>query len=193
MAYLFTVLNNSVVPNPEVLMIKPFKEIVERDVTKRKDVALKEFAYIEFMSSKKKTNPFAGYDDSIKESKIIERVFDYKYKPDKLVKEAIKFIEKLYTDNSPSYSFYLAAKSGAEKIKNFLIDVDVDELHPKTGNRIHKPQDILKTLNETSKTLVTLAELKRKIESEDITLTRTRGEQVISPYANPNKVNKIRR
>ena len=193
MAFLFIVSERTVFPNPETLLISPFKEIWARDKKKSKIHAIEEFAYIEFMSSKKKTNPFAGYDDSIKELKIIERVFDYKYKPDKLVKEAIEFIEKLYTDNSPSYSFYLAAKSGAEKIKNFLINVNVDELHPKTGNRIHKPQDILKTLNETSKTLVTLAELKRKIESDDITLTRTRGEQVISPYANPNKVNKIRR
>ena len=193
MAYLFTVQNNSVIPNPEVLMISPFSKIIERDKSNRKDVALKEFAYIEFMASRKKTNPFVGYDNDIKESKIIESVFQKNYKPDDLVLEAIKFIEDLYTEYSPSYSFYLAAKSGAEKVKRFLFEVDIDELHPKTGNRIHKPQDILKTLNETTKTLVTLADLEKKIQSEDISLTRTRGEQVISPYASPNKVNKIRR
>lgn len=193
MAYLFTVQNSAVIPNPEVLMISPFKEILKRDKTKGKTKALKEFAYIEFMSSKKQTNPFAGYDENIREEKIIERVFDKGYKADKLVKEAIQFIIGLYEENSPSYSFYLAAKLGAEKVKEFLKNVDLNEIHPKTENRVHKPQDILKTLNETSKVLVTLADLKKKIESENITLTRTRGEQVISRYANPDVINKIRR
>ena len=63
MAVLFVVENKLVTPNTETLMVSPFKEIWERDNSDNKNLATKELTFVEFMSSKKKTNPYAGYDD----------------------------------------------------------------------------------------------------------------------------------
>lgn len=53
MSYLFIVENNIAKPNTETLLIEPFKTIWERDKTKDKEQAIKEFTFIELMSSKK--------------------------------------------------------------------------------------------------------------------------------------------
>ena len=71
---IFEVSGNIVRPTPNILTIYPFKEIWKRDKTKNKNLAIQEFAFIEFMVSKKKSNPFKGYDEEIKEDKIKEKV-----------------------------------------------------------------------------------------------------------------------
>ena len=53
MSYLFIVENNIAKPNTETLLIEPFKTIWERDKTEDKGQAIKEFTFIELMSSKK--------------------------------------------------------------------------------------------------------------------------------------------
>lgn len=58
MSHLFTVENNVAIPNTETLLISPFKEVWERDKSKDKGQAIKEFTFVELMSSKKKANPF---------------------------------------------------------------------------------------------------------------------------------------
>ena len=69
MAILFQVTNKTVQPTVETLAISPFSEIWSRDTTRDKEIALKEFAYIEFMSSQLKTNPFKDYPDGEKSKK----------------------------------------------------------------------------------------------------------------------------
>ena len=190
MAYLFTVNKLSVIPLPETYMIYPFNKILERDTSKNKDKALKDFAYIEFMSSTKKSNPFAGYDNDIKEQKIIEKVFDYNYTPDDLVLEGVKFIQSLQKENSPIYSLYLAAKEGTEKIKKFIREVDVNERDDK-GKPLFKTSDVLRTINEIPKVLATLKDLEVKIQAEDLSISKNRGELKVGLFADPNRVLKI--
>ena len=58
MAYLFKIEGKAVFPNEETLLIEPFKSIWERDTSKNKEYALEDFAYIEFITSLLKTNPY---------------------------------------------------------------------------------------------------------------------------------------
>ena len=193
MAYLFTIKNLAVVPEPEVYMISPFKEILERDKSKKKVVALQELAYIEFMSSLKKSNPFAGYNDGEREGAVIKAVFNGEnYNPDKLVLEGIKFISELQTTHSPVYSLYLKSKKAVEGIKRFFDSVDVNERDDR-GKPIHKATDILRSINEVPKTLATLKDLERKIQSEDLSVSKNRGEIKVGMFADPRKVNNIKR
>ena len=60
MSHLFIVENNVAKPNTETLLISPFKEIWERDLTEDKEIVLKEFTFMDLVSSKRKTNPYAG-------------------------------------------------------------------------------------------------------------------------------------
>ena len=193
MAYLFTIKNLAVVPEPEVYMISPFKEILERDKSKKKVVALQELAYIEFMSSLKKSNPFAGYNDGEREDAVIKAIFNGEnYNPDKLVLEGIKFISELQTTHSPVYSLYLKSKKAVEGIKRFFDSVDVNERDDR-GKPIHKATDILRSINEVPKTVATLKDLEKKIQSEDLSISKNRGEIKVGMFADPRKVNNIKR
>ena len=58
MAYLFQINGRAVFPNAETILISPFKDIWERDLSKNKENAIQEFAYIEFMTSMLKSNPY---------------------------------------------------------------------------------------------------------------------------------------
>jgi hypothetical protein len=193
MAYLFTINNLAVIPVPETYQIYPFKDILDRDNSVKKVVALQEFAYIEFMSSMKKSNPFAGYDNNVKEKKIIERVFNGEnYSPDELVLKGIEFIDKLQKQNSPTYSLYLSAREGVEKVKKFLNTVDVDE-RDERNKPMFKASDVLKTINEVPKVLATLKELEQKIQAEDLSLSKNRGELTVGIFADPSRISRIKR
>lgn len=193
MAYLFTIKNLAVVPEPEVYMISPFKEILARDKSKKKVVALQELAYIEFMSSLKKSNPFAGYNDGEREDAVIKAVFNGEnYNPDKLVLEGIKFISELQTTHSPVYSLYLKSKKAVEGIKRFFDEVDVNERDDR-GKPIHKATDVLRSINEVPKTLATLKDLEKKIQAEDLSVSKNRGEIKVGMFADPRRINSIKR
>jgi len=95
MAYLFKIDGKLVFPTEEALLITPYKEIWERDTSKGKENAIKEFSYIEFMVSKLATNPYKGYSDDIRGKVIIKDTFKgIDWKPDKLIIDGIDRFEK---------------------------------------------------------------------------------------------------
>lgn len=184
MAFLFRVEGRAVFPNTEALLIYPFKDIWERDKSKNKEFAIEEFSYIEFMSSMKRSNPFRQYENPRKEEVVRKEVISRKdWKPDKLIKDAINKIERLQEEGSTTYSYYIAAKTAAEKMKNFFLEVDVNERNFKTGNPIYKPIDLTRALNETDKTLSNLKALEKKVEEEIYENVKTIGGKRISPFA----------
>ena len=124
MAFLFTVENSVAIPNTETLLISPFKEIWERDKSKDKDRAIKEFTFIELMSSKKKTNPYAGYSDEIRFEKLKETLFGPEWEQDALIEQALIKVDEFQKDASPTYSYYLSVLEAAEKMKTVKNAVD---------------------------------------------------------------------
>lgn len=184
MAYLFTVEGRAVAPNTETLLISPFKEIWERDKTVNKDIATEEFTYIEFMVSMKKSNPYRQYDESLKEQKIREDLISQEgWEPDDLIIEGIKKLKKFQEEASTTYNYYIGAKTAAEKMKNFFLEVDINERHPKTNMPIYKPGDITRALNDTEKVLNNLKSLEKKVEEELYESAKTMGNKEISPFA----------
>ncbi len=70
MAHLFIINDKAVFPNPETLLISPFKDIWDRDRSPGKENAIQEFAYIEFMTSMLKSNPYREYPEAKKDEII---------------------------------------------------------------------------------------------------------------------------
>ena len=98
MAYLFVIENNVAKPNVETLLIDPFNKIWERDKSKDKSQAIKEFNYIEFMVSKKKTNPYTGYDTEARKKELGKLLFnDPNFEEDYLIIEGLAKLEKFQT------------------------------------------------------------------------------------------------
>lgn len=181
MAYLFTVENGIVKPNTETLLVSPFNEIWDRDKSKFKTQAIKEFTFIEFMNSKKKTNPYAGYSDANRLKKLKELYFTDEWEPDHLVELGLAKLHEIQLEGSPTYSYYLDMLAAAEEARAFLRNVDLNE-RTERGMPIHKVGDLTKAMKDTDQILQNLHTIKEKVEQELFEQTKTKGNKQINPF-----------
>lgn len=195
---LFEVVEHRARPTTEVLLIYPFKQIWERDETWKNSLAVKEFTYIEFMVSPKKTNPFYGYASQDERSKkIIQNLFEKdpqfnttnnQWQPDILVNEAIEVYRTFLSEASVSLSFLESAKKAQQALQDFFNNVDLDARSP-TGALLYKPKDITNALADTEKVIKTLNNLGEKVEQELLESTRTRNSREIGHFERRSTTN----
>ena len=190
MSYLFKITDSVVYPNEETLLIEPFKTLWERDNSPKKEVALKELTYVEFMSSQLKSNPYRGYRDEVRH-KVLKKnlIGDENWEPDDMVKEAISRIEVFQKEASPSYSLYIKALKAKEKLEDFFESFNLTEKTDK-GAYTLKPKDITGALLDLDKVVVNLSLLKEKIEKELFEEIRNKSDKTISPFAEGNSLDK---
>ena len=183
MAYLFVVDNSVAKPNTETLLIEPFKTIWERDKSKDKSRAIKEFTFIEFMISKKKTNPYAGYDPESRRREL-KKLLDLgtDWEEDIHVKDGMRKLEEFQTEASPSYTFLVAAETAASKLKDFFLNFDMNERNPRTGAPIFPPKAISSSINDAEQNIRTLHNIREKVEQELFEATKTRSNRDINPF-----------
>lgn len=181
MAFLFVVENNRAKPNIETLLISPFKDIWERDNSEDKLRAIKELTFIEFMSSKKKTNPYAGYDDDKRYEVLKKALFNESWEMDALIEQALVKIRIFQEEASPTYKYYMSASIAAAKMRDFFDTFDINERNDK-GMPVYKPGEITRALNDTDKVLQNLNAMKDKVEQELFEQTRTKGNKSINPF-----------
>lgn len=189
MSYLFQIHGQAVYPNPETLLIHPFNEIWERDKSPKKAYAIQEFAYIEFMSSMMKSNPFREYSEESRESEIRKKIITtLEWQPDDLVIDAINQLKDWQETASITYRYWMSNKAAAEKMIDFFENFDMDERNPKTMSPIYKPRDITSAIADAERMLTTLNTLKKKVDEELFESTKTKGDKTISPFADPNSL-----
>ena len=190
MAFLFQVNGKVVFPNPETLLIHPFKKIWDKDKSTGKEVAIQELTYIEFITSMLKSNPYREYPAEKKDIILKKEIMlDENWLPDELVIEAIKKIEELQKEGSITYSYWMSNKAAIEKMIDFFNNFDIDERNFKSGMPIYKPKDITSAVADAEKTLTTLNALKSKVDEEVFEISKTRSDKQISPFANPSSLN----
>lgn len=182
MAFLFKVENSVAKPNVETLLVSPFQDIWERDKSKDKSRATKEFTFIEFMTSKKKTNPYAGYDEDKRYEKLKELLFPVDWQPDLLIEQAMAKVVEFQQEASQTYQYYISASKAAEKMRTFFNTFDINERNERTGNPVYKPADITRALNDTDKVLQNLNSMKDKVEQELFEMTKSRNNRQINPF-----------
>lgn len=190
MAFLFEINEKHVYPNPETLLIEPFKSIWERDKSKDKGNAIEDFTYIEFIVSMKKSNPYRQYEEGVKHEKLVEDIITQEdWQPDNLIVQGIEKLKQYQQEASTTYSYYLAAKTAAEGMRDFFMQPGILlERNEKSGNPVYKPRDITSALNDTERVLANLKALEKKVEEEIYEETKTKGGKQISPFANPNSI-----
>jgi hypothetical protein len=169
-------------PTPEILMISPFKEIWARDKTVKKEKALKEFAYIEFFVSYKKSNPFCGFPPQDRHRKICETVLhNISYIPDELVKQGMDVYKDWQENASPSLRFYKSVVKANEKLVTFAETIDLNERDVK-GSAVYKPNDITSITSKAYENLKTLTLMKEKVEQELFEASKTRSNRTINVF-----------
>jgi len=178
---MFTIENFKVIPTPETLMIIVFRKIWEEDTSKDKEWALKNFAYVEFSLSPKRTNPFFGYDEEIRPTKILEGIGLAESELSKYIPEALIFYKDYIENGSPTLAYYNSNLEAANKVRRFLNTVDLNRLN-RAGMPLYKPKDITSAIQDTEKVINTLYNLKAKVEQEIGTQGRTRADRDVNPF-----------
>lgn len=183
MAFLFVVENNIAKPNTETLLISPFKDIWDRDKSKDKVVAISEFTFIELYTSKKKSNPYSGYNDGDRLEKLKQLLrFKSDWKPDELILQAVKKMEEFHTEASPTYQYYMDNLEAAEKTRKFLKNIDLSEKNYKTGSLLYKPKDVTSAISDSERVIQTLHTLKEKVEQELFDSVKVRGGKTVNYF-----------
>ena len=184
MAYLFHVEGQRVKPTPEVLMIHPFKEIWERDTSSRKELALLEFTYIEFMSSSLKTNPYKGYEEEKRDQILRRDIMPSGWKIDDLITKGIAVVDDFQKDASINYTLYKDALAAKEKLQLFLRTFNANE-RTNSNTLVLKPGDLTKALLEIDKVATSLSSLEKKVQEDLYETVRSRANKEISIFAKP--------
>lgn len=157
----------NVVIEPELLSLKPFKKIWDRDKSEDKNKAIEDISYIYFFA-----DPRSDYsihiDDKLRTEEIKKGIgLNNKWTPDKVILEAIE----LYKTFKPLASLLLDdVKIGINKLRMFitnteLLDEDAKIVDKYTGA-------LLKMLDLTKK----VKEIEAEINTEMITNSRMRGK-----------------
>lgn len=189
MSWLFKIEDRKVFPNEETLLTPPFSQIWQRDESPDKWLAMREFAYIEFMTSQLKSNPYKGYSEKVREVKIKEDIIiDPTWQPDWLVEQAMKKIEEFQTEGSESYTLLASALRAKEKIEDFFDTFQLDETTDKGALKL-KPKDVTGAMLDLDRVVTSINTLKKKVEEDTFEAVKTRANKVISPFANPDSLN----
>lgn len=191
MSLLFTVEAKIVKPNVETLLIYPFTEIWERDTTTGKHHAIEDFTYIEFVASVQKSNPYSGYGETERKKKVREQIISITredWQEDELIQLGIQTLIKFQQEASVTYNYYMAAKQAADKMQTFFTTFDMEEVNTRSGTPLYKPKDITSALNDTSKVLENLNNLRDKVDNEIFEEIKNRAQKVVSPFADPSSL-----
>lgn len=181
MVEIFEMHNSHVTPVKEILLIYPFSEIWSRDKSKHKEVAIKEFSYICFLVSPRKTNPYAGYSTDTREEQLIKGLQLTNWKADDLVKEGVRLYEEWLHNASVSMKYYGAVKKGIEQTINFFENIDFNERTDK-GVPVYKIGEVIPALKSANEVLKSMTDLKERVEQELYESSKTKSGKEINPF-----------
>lgn len=162
----------------EAFVLKPFKEIWNRDKSKNKDKALQELGYIYFMSDPRSDYQYiVDEEDRAKAIKEGEGI-DPKWKPDNKVIEAMKF----YKTFKPVSALLLEdTRIAVDKLRQLLRNIDLTEVDDK-GKPIYTLNTITATIKQIPSLVKDLDEAEKAIAKEIMESDKVRGAQEKSMY-----------
>ena len=158
--------------SPEAMMLKPFKEIYDRDKSKSKDKAFLELAYIYFYC-----DPRSDYQyiiDPIDKDKAIREGLDLlKWKPDKKITEAIEFYNSF---KSTSSLLLEDTRALIDKVRNQMKEIDLTATDDK-GKPLYTLNIITSTIKQIPDLIKSLDAAEKAIVSELATSGRIKGQR----------------
>lgn len=181
---LFEIINGVVYPSTHALLIEPFKTIWETDDSKGRSRAMKVFRYVELMCSPKKSNPYFGYSELVRPSKVKKEVFnDENYQDTSFMIAAIVKFKELLASSSPSYDLLNSAFIAKDDLVDFLKDTKKRLAErSQSGAMIFKPKDLTNALKDVGDVTRTLEAAREKVGEELKEASKTRGQRVIGRY-----------
>ena len=164
----------------EAFVLKPFKELWNRDKSKNKDKALQELAYVYFMCDPRSDYQYiVDEDDRAKAIKEGEGI-DSKWKPDNKVIMAMEF----YKQFKPVSALLLEdTRVAVDKLRQLLRNIDLTEVDDK-GKPIYTLNTVTATIKQIPSLVKDLDEAEKAIAKEIMESDKVRGAQEKSMYEN---------
>ena len=162
----------------EAFVLKPFKELWNRDKSKNKDKALQELGYIYFMSDPRSDYQYiVDEEDRAKAIKEGEGI-DSKWKPDNKVIMAMEF----YKTFKPVSALLLEdTRVAVDKLRQLLRNIDLTEVDDK-GKPIYTLNTVTATIKQIPSLVKDLDEAEKAIAKEIMESDKVRGAQEKSMY-----------
>lgn len=178
MAKLFDIVGTKVTPEARVIAIPAMKKIWDRDKSKGKERAFKEYSYITFLVDFH--SPYRDLSEDIKEKTIIKDVFgDDSFKKDDVIIEAIKKYEQL--QETRHMRLLKSYEHIEDEITKYNMQVDLSKLDD-WGKPIYDPKTIQNSAKEIGNTVKSLAILEKQVQTEIAESSSVRGQSEIGPY-----------
>lgn len=179
---LFEIRNGHVFPTVFALRTEPYKSMWYNDTSEDRQWAYKCFDYIEFTCSPSLSNPYYGYSEDERTTKIREVVFgDKDYEIDTELLFATMAYKEHLASSSPSYQLLVDAEVAKDKLQKFLREFNFDE-RTNGGAMIIKPKDITNALKDIATVAKQLTEARVKVHTELIDATKTRNDRIINHF-----------
>jgi len=165
--------------SPDTLVLGPFKDLIDRDKTKDKEIGKKELLYVYHME-----DPRSDFSDIMDEVYKIQQIttnirFPKGWKEDKLVTTARKFYKE--RQETMSIRLYKACKIAVDKIEQFFTKFDIDERDEK-GKPIFNISQINGVIKEIGTTIDNLEKLEQKVKRDLSVKNNVRGSKTKSHY-----------
>lgn len=161
---MFDLKGGRIVVDPNKLIIPQFARLWDRDESEDKSLAMKELAYVYYMTDYK--SPYKVYDEDLRENHIIEDFMPPGWKPDIHILTAMSKYQQM--TRTPSMDLLDAAKEGMKILGDRLKD---DKIATK---------DLLAAMKQLKETVVSYDALKGAVEKEMLNAeSRTKGQTTI--------------
>lgn len=158
--------------SPEALLVKPIREIWEKDKTKNKESFLSQMSFMFFMIDPRSTYSYITDLSERANEIIMQEGLPVDFKPSDKLKEAMEVYEK-HTITS-SYALLEAAKIAVDKVGKFLKDVDLNTVDDK-GKPIYTINSITSAIKQIPQLAKDLVEAEKVVAKEIEEKGRARG------------------
>lgn len=158
--------------SPEALLVKPIREIWEKDKTKNKESFLSQMSFMFFMIDPRSTYSYITDLAERADEIIMQEGLPKDFQPSEDLKKAMEVYEK-HTITS-SYALLEAAKIAVDKVGKFLKEVDLNTLDDK-GKPVYTINSITSAIKQIPQLAKDLVEAEKVVAKEIEEKGRARG------------------
>lgn len=185
--YIFEIEGGVAKPTTFALITEPFKSMWELDTHASKKGAIQMFTYVELFTSRLRSNPFAGMEETERSNAILQNMFGENATEGRwlinapLVTEGVKVYKELMIKASPSLRLLNSAEKSMENLQEFLEGVDLNERTDK-GMAIYKPRDITSAVKDLKEVTENLISLRDRVHTELLDSVKTRRNRDVGHF-----------
>ena len=163
---------------PELLTLKPFKTLHQRDKTKDKTKFIQELGFIYFFCDARSDYQYLTNEDYRRVAILEGEGMPLDWEPDKQVQEAMDF----YNTFKPTSALLLEdTRIAIDKLRSLLKNINLDDRDDK-GKPIYTLNTFTSTINQIPTLVKNLNEAERAINKEIFESNKVRGAQEKSMY-----------